>query len=449
MSSAPSLARLPGFRDVVPRDLSLRHHIFKAWRLTCLRYGFEEYDGPPLERLDLYAEKSGNEIVGQLYSFRDKGGRDVALRPEMTPTLARILAERSRGMPKPIRWFSIPQLFRYERSQRGRLREHFQLNVDIVGESGVGADAEVLALAIDAVRTLGLTDRDIVARINDRRLVASVFACLGISDEHHRPLLEVVDKAGRVGLERTVAQLSALGLEQGTVMALRDLVSEGSWERVQSLATRSNDVAAAAQPLGEYWSILEAMGLSDYIAFDFTVVRGLAYYTGIVFELFDRAGELRAVTGGGRYDGLLERVGGESLSAVGFGMGDVVLGELLRDRDLIPDPEPACDCVVAWVGEEQRAPALALGMRLRQCGHRTTYALGRAGLGKQLKAASRAGAIHVVIVGPDEARQAAATVRNLVTGQQELRTVESLLSTGFRQGEHGSRSTTRGAPLTG
>ena len=427
MPAVSSFARLPGFRDFAPENLALRSQIFDTWRRVARGYGFREYDGPPLEPLGLYVEKSGAEIVEQLYTFRDKGGREVALRPEMTPTLARMLAERSRGMPKPIRWFSLPQLFRYERSQRGRLREHFQLNVDIVGEAGVAADAEVLAVAIDAVRGLGLDENDFVARVNDRRLVTAVLAAAGVAAGQHAGCLAVIDKAGRAGPERTRAGLEALGLSPQAVATLAELLADGSRDHLANLFRDAASVRDAMRPLDEHRSILEAMGLGGYVQFDFTVVRGLAYYTGIVFELFDRARELRAICGGGRYDRLLELVGGEPLPAVGFGMGDVVLGELLRDGGHVPDTKMSCDFFVVWVGAEQRAPGLELSHRLRQAGHSVMYSLRPQGVGKQLKAASRAGAGRAVIIGPEEEAAASATVRDLETGRQETRPLASLL----------------------
>ena len=427
MPAATSFSRLPGFRDFAPADLALRNRVFRTWRRVARRYGFHEYDGPPLEPLGLYVEKSGEEIVGQLYNFRDKGGREVALRPEMTPTLARMLAERSRGMPKPIRWFSLPQLFRYERSQRGRLREHFQFNVDIVGEAGVAADAEVLAVAIDAVRGLGLGGSDFVARVNDRRLVTAVLKASGVPPAKHAGCLAVIDKAGRAGPGGTRADLEALHLSPSAVATLAELLADGSRDHLAHRFRNAAPVLDALAPLDEHRSLLEAMGLGDYLHFDFTVVRGLAYYTGIVFELFDRAGELRAICGGGRYDRLLELVGGEPLPAAGFGMGDVVLGELLRDRGLAPHAGMSCDYFVVWVGAEQRAPGLELSHRLREAGHSVMYSLRSQGVGKQLKAASRAGAERAVIIGPEEAAAASATVRDLETGRQETRTLASLL----------------------
>ena len=436
-----SFSRLPGFRDFVPGELALRNHVFETWRRVATRYGFHEYDGPPLEPLGLYVAKSGAEIVGQLYNFDDKGGRRVALRPEMTPTLARILAERSRGMPKPIRWFSLPQLFRYERSQRGRLREHFQLNVDIVGESGVAADAEVLAVAVDAVRGLGLGEDDFVARVNDRRLVTRVLTAVGVAADRHADCLAVIDKAGRAGPDATGASLRALGLDAGAGDTLGSLIADGTWEHMKQRFADVPAVLEAMRPLAEHRAILDAMGLGGYVQFDFTVVRGLAYYTGIVFELFDRAGELRAICGGGRYDRLLELVGGEPLPAVGFGMGDVVLTELLRDRALVPAEAPACDCYIVWVGDEERTLGMSVGHRLRESGCRVMYSLRSQGLGKQLKAANRAGAAYAVIIGPDEAASASATVRDLRTGAQDTRSLESLIE----HGPGGDRATSLGS----
>ena len=428
MSSDRPFARLPGFRDFVPGEFALRDHIFSTWRRISRRYGFQQYDGPPLEPLGLYVEKSGEEIVEQLYNFRDKGGREVAMRPEMTPSLARILALHSRRMPKPIRWFSVPQLFRYERSQRGRLREHFQLNVDIVGEAGVAADAEVLAVAIDSVRGLGLTEADFVARVNDRRLVAEVFAALAIDPPVHSACLAAIDKAGRAGAVRTGNALAALGLDASAVAALTELAADGSLDNLQRRFARHESVLAALEPLREHRAILEAMGLGAYLRFDFTVVRGLAYYTGIVFELFDRAGELRAICGGGRYDRLLELVGGDPLPAVGFGMGDVVLGELLRDRGLAPEAPSSCDYFMVWVSPAQRALALEAAHRLREAGRSVMYAFKARGVGRQLKQAARSGATRAVIIGPDEAAAASATVRDLVTGRQETRALAAIFA---------------------
>ena len=402
--------------------------MFESWRRVSRRYGFLEYDGPPLEPLDLYVEKSGPEIVGQLYNFVDKGGREVTLRPEMTPTLARVLADKSKGMAKPIRWFTRPQLFRYERQQRGRLKEHFQLNVDIVGEASPAADAEVLAVAIDVLRDLGLSSDDFAARVNDRRLVTAVLQVIGIDEALRSEALAAIDKWGRMPAEKTKNILLEAGVSSSSVDALLDILEDPSWEGLEARFRDEPDVIAAMTPLSEHRQILQEMGLGDYVVFDFTIVRGLAYYTGIVFELFDRARELRAICGGGRYDRLLELVGGEPLPAVGFGMGDVVLTELLKDRGLLPVAPSAADLYLIWVEEGQRELALGWAHRWREAGVRVLYGLKPQGVSKQLKAATRAGARKAVIIGPDEAARSSATVRDLESGTEAVHTLADVPS---------------------
>ncbi len=417
--STSSFSRLPGFRDFPPDAMARRTHIFESWRRVSRRYGFQEYDGPPLEPLELYVEKSGEEIVQQLYAFTDKGGREVALRPEMTPSLARILGDRSRSMHKPIRWFSIPQLFRYERQQRGRLREHFQWNVDIVGEAGVAADAEVLAVALDGLRDLGLTAEDVRARVSDRRLLTRILEALGVDESRRSAAYAVIDKFER---EPRARSLERLEREAGMGPEARDTLVEvleaGGLDVVRDRFGGRDDVGEALEPLEAYLATLEAVGLGAFVDVDLRIVRGLAYYTGIVFEIFDRQGELRAVCGGGRYDCLLELVGGESLPAVGFGMGDVVLGELLEEKGLWPDLTPRLDYYLVVVTEEERETALALARRLRDRGKSVTYSLRPQNVGKQMKAAAREGAQAVLILGPDELAQGKVRLRDMESGEE-------------------------------
>src|SRR5512142_2226201 len=387
---------LPGFRDFYPDELALRNHIFATWRGVAARYGFEEYDGPPLEPLELYTQKSGDEIVGQLYAFTDKGERQVALRPEMTPTLARMVGARAQALKKPIRWFAIPQLFRYERQQRGRLREHFQLNMDIIGEGGPLADAETIAAALDILRALGFGPAQVRARVSDRRVLAELLtADLGVRADELVGVLAGLDKFEK----SPEATAEAVG---------RALGGDGARAgRVMDLATRLGEPGAllarpAAAPLRECVDALGAMGLGGFVDVDFRIVRGLAYYTGVVFELFDAGQSLRAICGGGRYDELLRQVSGVDLPMVGFGMGDVVLGELLQDRDGPPQASPVVQVFVATVGEEDRAAALALGHALRERAIGVEVALKRLAVGKQLELAAARGATHAVVIGPDE-----------------------------------------------
>jgi histidyl-tRNA synthetase len=412
-------ARLPGFRDFPPEDFALRSHLLESWRRVSRRYGFSEYDGPPLEPLDLYVEKSGQEIVGQLYNFTDKGDRAVAMRPEMTPSLARILGDRSRGMSKPIRWFSMPQLFRYERQQRGRLREHFQWNVDIVGESGVAADAEVLAVAIDGLRELGLTSDDFAARVSDRRLLSALLRALGVREDRLGATFAVIDKVGRVSPDAAVDMLkSEVGLDQGQIATLLGLLESTGLDALAESFGGHAGVAPEVERLREYVDTLVTMGLGDFVQVDLRIVRGLAYYTGIVFELFDRQGELRAICGGGRYDRLLELVGGEPLPAVGFGMGDVVLGELLAARGLVPEYRRDLEYFLIPVTPEQRGEALRIAHVLRDRGHSVAYSLKEQAVGKQMKAAARQGARTVLLLGPEEVERGCALARDMASGEE-------------------------------
>jgi histidyl-tRNA synthetase len=326
---------LPGFRDFYPDEFAHRAHITRAWRDVARRYAFVEYDGPPLEPLELYTKKSGDEIVRQLYAFEDKGGRQVALRPEMTPTFARMVGARANALRKPVRWFSIPQLFRYERAQRGRLREHFQLNVDIVGEPGEVADAELLGVAVDIMRALGLGPGDVRARVSDRRLLNAILH-LTVDEPQTEVVYAVLDKVGRQPEDVSRAKLAAAGVAEGTIDELIGMTRADGLARVRAVHGKDRGVAERLERLDAYLAHVNALGLSEWVDVDLSIVRGLAYYTGIVFELFDARGELRAICGGGRYDNLLKDLGGVDLPALGFGMGDVVLGELLRQRGLLP-----------------------------------------------------------------------------------------------------------------
>lgn len=413
---------LPGFRDFPPEDLAFRTHIFAAWRRVAVRYGFEEYDGPPLEPLDLYTAKSGDEIVGQLYNFTDKGDREVSLRPEMTPTFARMVAERANGLKKPIRWFAIPQLFRYERQQRGRLREHFQLNCDLVGEPGPLADAEVIALAIDVMRELGLTHEQFRVRVSDRRLLDALFEALGITTEQKPAAMQMLDKLGRAEYAKAEAAFVAAG---GHVSAIEFLAAElrqaTTWAALMDGGAKHEGVAGALaepHPLRETLAALEAMGLGEYIELDLSIVRGLAYYTGTVFELFDVERSLRAICGGGRYDALLANLGGVDLPAVGFGMGDVVLGELLKERGLRPDAPPSVDVIVAAVTPDDLPFVLEAAHALRDGGLGVEYALAPQTLGKQLKLGDARGARLAVVIGPDDRAQGAVMVKHLADKTQ-------------------------------
>jgi histidyl-tRNA synthetase len=408
---------LPGFRDFYPDDTTLRNHIFAVWRTVAARYGFEEYDGPPLEPLELYTQKSGPEIVGQLYHFRDRGDREVALRPEMTPTLARMVAARASGLKKPIRWFSLPQLFRYERQQRGRLREHFQLNMDLIGEAGPLADAEVIAAAIDIMRGLGLGPQDVRARLSDRQVLRTLLLAGGVAEGSLGAAFAAIDKVEREPADKLLTWLTEDG---GLTRAVAERVLEvgglKGLDRVRDAARKVPGGPEALEPLAECVAALDGMGLGAFLDVDLCIVRGLAYYTGVVFELFDAQRHLRAICGGGRYDGLLKALGDVDLPAIGFGMGDVVLGELIKARGLAPPSGAGLDAFLVAVTAEDTGTILRLAHELRDQGVKVEFSLKEQTIAKQLKLAAARNARFAVIVGPEERAAGRAVVRDLAKG---------------------------------
>jgi histidyl-tRNA synthetase len=423
-----SQGALPGFRDFYPEQLATRNYLMSVWRDVARRYGFVEYDGPPLEPLDLYTKKSGDEIVGQLYTFTDKGDRQVALRPEMTPTLARMVAAKANAMRKPIRWFSVPQLFRYERQQKGRLREHFQLNVDILGEASVAADAELLAVAIDVMRALGLKSSDVRARVSDRRLLTALLSQVGVKQAEMPAVFAAIDKAGREPRETTLGKVA------------KAVSSADARRGVERILKNSKDLAAIAKEFSdfpevvaeingmrEYLGFLHALGVGDWVDFDLSIVRGLAYYTGKVFELFDAQGEFRAICGGGRYDDLLSTIGGVDLPALGFGMGDVVLTELLRARDLIPVAELGTEYWVAADDESLLPEVMTVAGRLRAKSRSVEYALKAQTLARQLKTASTAGVKNVVLLRRDDYKNGNVTLKTLADGSERSVRLDAFL----------------------
>ncbi len=422
MSTQP----LPGFRDFYPADLAFRNHIFEAWRRVAGRYGFEEFDGPPLEPLELYTAKSGEEIVGQLYNFEDKGGRQVSLRPELTPTVARMIAARAGGMKKPIRWFSIGQMFRYERQQKGRLKEFYQLNCDLIGEPGPLADAELIALAIDSMRAFGLGADAVRVRISDRRILAALLDSLGQTAEQCAVWFQILDKALRTPEEVSRDKLRGAGVSDAAIGTVLGLSRQGGWDGLEERMGEDPRVLSAMDSLLAVKRGLDEMGLGGFVDFDLTIVRGLAYYTGTVFELFDAGRSLRAIAGGGRYDGLLQQLGGVDLPAVGFAIGDVVLGDLLKERGLAPAAASAIDAFVAGVMPEDHPHLLRIVHQLRDAGVRVEYSLREDALGKQLKLADARQARFAVVIGPDDRAKGEAQLKDLNTKAQAAVPLASL-----------------------
>jgi len=397
---------LPGFRDFLPNDCAARNYIFARWREVCRRYGLVEWDGPVLEPTDLYKKKSGPEIVAQLFSFTDKGEREVAMRPELTPTLARVIAAHEREFKKPLKWFSIPQCFRYEKQQRGRLREHFQLNCDIIGDQSSGADVELIALCIDLLREVGLAADDFVVRISDRAAWDRFLPDFGIGPEQKADFLNVIDKLDREEVEKIQPKLELFGVSVARLMAF--------------LANANLEWFA---PLRKQ---LETRDLLQYCEFNLRIVRGLAYYTGVVFEVFDRPRKFRAIAGGGRYDTLIHQLsdGAVDFPAVGFAMGDVVLGELIKEvpsarKKMEESIQSQHDLqIYAVIAKEERRPdALQLIQTLRDNGYRVDYSLTPAKVGKQFQTAEQLGARLAVLFG-DEWPQL--KLKDLCTGDQSL-----------------------------
>ncbi len=413
-----SFQSLPGFREFYPEDLARRSHLFRLWRQTARAFGFEEYDAPVLEPLDLYKTKSGEEIEAQLFSFTDKGGREVALRPEMTPTVCRLVGARAGSLKRPIKWFSIAEFYRYERAQKGRQRSFFQLNADIFGEAGGEAEIEIIALLVQCLAGFGLTADDFCVRLSDRDLWFFYLEALGFDEAQARGILSAVDRHEKMGDEAFQGYATAHGaLAPDRKAAILEFL------RIKSLAALRSHLGAKAAAggklaarLGDWEKLLEgltAMGIGDFIQVDLGVVRGLAYYTGFVFEAFDRKGDLRALAGGGRYNDLVKKLGGPDLPAIGFAIGDVTTSLLLEQRGLKPALVNAPDIYVVTGEGQPRAEAFAEIHRLRSMGYRVEYPLRAPAFGKQLKAASDSGARLALIYGGDELAKGVVKLRDL------------------------------------
>ena len=407
---------LPGFREFYPEDLSRRNHIFRLWRQTAGAYGFAEYDAPVLEPLDLYKTKSGDEIEGQLFSFTDKGGREVALRPEMTPTVCRLVGAKASSLKRPIKWYSIAEFYRYERMQKGRGRCFFQFNADIFGEPGPEAEIELIALLTQCLCSFGLTEQDFYVRLSDRNLWFYYLEALGLDEARIRAVLGAVDKFEKMGDDAFKAYAEQFGeLEVGLKAKVLEFLQIKSLPALEAVLAPIGGEKLAAR-LGDWRKLLgglAAMGLERFVEVDLGVVRGLAYYTGFVFEAFDRKGELRALAGGGRYDDLVQKLGGPALPAVGFAIGDMTFALLLEQRGLMPTFVQAPDVYCVIGGEAERRVAFADIQALRAMGYRVDYPLKEVAFGKQFKTASDSGAKLALIYGAEELAKGIVKIRDL------------------------------------
>ena len=418
---------LPGFREFYPEACALRNHIFSLWKKSARAFNFLEYDAPVLEPLELYIEKSGEEIVGQLFNFEDRGGRSVALRPEMTPSLARLIGAKANSLKRPIKWFNIGEHYRYEKPQKGRLRAFYQFNVDIFGEPGPGADAELIALLVQALRGFGLDSNDFKVRLSDRDLWLLMLAAEGLDEAGSATVLGIIDKLERMDRDKAIEKLAVLlGGGAGEFLtrieeaiAIRDFDTLAAY--ILNLPLEG-DLAEQAKKRIEDWrallSGLKSAGAGEFIQIDLGIVRGLAYYTGFVFEAFEASGAGRALAGGGRYDALVKKLGGPDMPAVGFAMGDVTLVDLLESKKLLPTYVSGPDFVSIIGGAEARDAAMGDAAMLRSMGYAVDYPLKDQGFGKQFKDANQKGARFALIYGSDELEKGVVKVRDFSSGEE-------------------------------
>ena len=404
-----------GTRDFYPEDMRVRSWLFGKFHDAAKSHGFEEYDAPVLETEEIYTRKAGDEIVSQLYSFEDKGGRRVSLRPEMTPSLARMVMARSGTLPTPIKWYSIPQCWRYERTQRGRGREHYQWNVDIWGMSDIKAEAELLSVMVHLLRSLGLSEEDIVVRVSNRKVLEQVLGDLGIEGDEFTETCVIIDKMDKVPEEKIKEMLKETGIDEE---AIRRILSIMGVKDLGALASELGEGSPAVQELTSLLALCDSYGIRGWIELDTSIVRGLSYYTGTVFEAHDRAGELRAVCGGGRYDRLIGTLGGKDMPATGFGFGDMVIMELLREKGLVSDLGHDVQDVVFCLDEANRGDAMAIAGRLRQTGRLVDLVLEEKRMKWALRHADRVAAERLVMILPEEWSRGKVKVRDISSGTE-------------------------------
>lgn len=409
-----------GTRDFYPALMAVRNFIIDGWKSASLRNGFEEYDGPIFEYLKMFQIKSGDEIAEQLFSFEDRGGRNLAIRPEITPTLARMVNQQINSLARPIKWFSVPRLCRAERPQKGRLREFFQWNVDVIGIDDVTADAEVIFCAINYLQQVGLTAKDITAKISSRKMLAAVLQSIGIAQSDLDGLYAVLDKRSKLPDEAFEKMLAEAIGDSGKRQLVLDLMSVGTIEQIGEVVELADEAKEAVDELCRLFELLNAMGVGDFCQFDISIVRGLAYYTGVVFEIYDIGSQLRAIGGGGRYDNLLKDFGGPSIPATGFGMGDCVLGILLEEKGLLGSRLNGgrLDYFVASAGKEFAREAIAVTAKLRRLGRSADFSYKGGNLGKQLKQASERNTQKCIIIGEEFADANQLVIKDMDTGEQ-------------------------------
>ena len=419
-----------GTRDFYPPLMAVRNFIIDGWKSASVRNGFEEYDGPIFEYLKMFQIKSGDEIAEQLFSFEDRGGRSLAIRPEITPTLARMVNQQINSLPRPIKWFSVPRLCRAERPQKGRLREFFQWNIDIIGVDNVTADAEVIFCALDYLQQVGLTPGDIVVKISSRKMLSAVLRSVGIADADLDSLYAVLDKRSRLGDEAFEKMMAETISDSEKRRQVLELMGVETIEQIGGIVDLDNKAQKALNELRELFDLLKVMGVEDFCRFDISIVRGLAYYTGIVFEIYDTGSDLRAIGGGGRYDNLLRDFGGPAIAATGFGIGDCVLGILLEEKGLLSKgiSGRSLDYFVAYAGGEFMQKAIEITAKLRRAGKTADFSYKGGNLGKQLKQASARNAQKCIIIGREFTDSNQLIIKDMTIGRQKTVNADDFLS---------------------
>lgn len=410
-------------RDFYPEDWRAREALFSTWRAVAERYGFEGWDAPVVETMELLERKAGEEISEQIYGFEDKSGRRLALRPELTPSLARMIIARQGALVFPLKWSAIGQCFRYERMTRGRKREHYQWNLDIIGEESVMAEAEVIGAAISALRAMGLNETHFKVRIGSRAVLSELFAKSGIGQEHFMACCLALDKRGKITDDEVSQLLTGEGLGTADIDRVFQLLAIHSLDQV---AERLGEESAAIRQLRELYALAVTLGFGDYLTFDLGVIRGLGYYTGIVFEAFDTAGKFRAIFGGGRYDSLLAALGGEKMPCVGLGFGDVVVQELLNDLGLADGGKRRVDYAVGFMNEDCRALAIKAASVVRAKNLSCDLALSPEKPKKFFGRADKSGAEKAIYIGPTEAETGTFNIKTMAGGATVEATIESL-----------------------
>ncbi|MEI6786887.1 MAG: histidine--tRNA ligase [bacterium] len=423
MSEPTSYSAPRGMRDFYPDDMAVRNTIFEAWALAARRFGFEQYDACVVESLELLKRKGGEEIQDQIYWFKDKSDRELALRAEMTPTLARMIVAKQNELTFPLKWFTIAQCFRYERMTRGRKREHYQWNLDIVGEPSVLAEAEVVMAAVDALKQLGLGSQDVHVHVNSRAVLSDLLAKLGIPRDHHAATFLALDKRGKISDEEIAKLLTGEGLTQSSIDATFKILSLTTLESViEALGERT----PALEHFLSFFNLMKLYGAGDSVTFDISVIRGLGYYTGIVFEGFDTGKSLRAIFGGGRYDNLLGDLGGKPMTAVGLGFGDVVIAELLAEKAKLPHPSARKDLAISYMEDAQRDTAIRLAKAMRGEGSNVDIALHPEKPKHFFARTGKTGFRRGIYIGPDDITKGNIRIKNLLDRTEQEVALSSL-----------------------